>query len=68
MDDLPDKEKRFNFKQYQNAKKSRRMLVRFIIYSIVIGFLIYLILDSSSSDQNKNNEEGIDYFDIETNE
>lgn len=67
MNDLPDKKKRFNFKQYQNAKKSRRMLVRFIIYSIVIGFLIYLILDSSSPVQEKNNDEDINYFDIETN-
>lgn len=67
MNELPEKDKRFDFKRYQNAKKSRRMLIRFIIYSIVIGFLIYLILDSNSSVE-EDREEGIQYFDIETNE
>jgi glycopeptide antibiotics resistance protein len=67
MDELEDSEKRFNFKRYQNAKKSRRMLIRFIIYSIVIGFLVYLILDNSNSVEKSEQEEGIHSFDIETN-
>lgn len=66
MSNFSDQEKRFNFRKYQNAKKSRRMLIRFIVYSIVIGFLIYLILDSNNSSET-NKDEGIEYFDIETN-
>lgn len=65
MDDLPDKEKRFNFKQYQNAKKSRRMLVRFIIYSVVIFIILYLILDKGKTERKSEENENIERFEIE---
>lgn len=65
MKDIQEKEKRFDFKKYQNIKKSRRMLVRFIIYSIVIGVLFYLILTQGfSSDENSSNKD-VDVFEIE---
>lgn len=65
MNELPENKKRFNFKRYQNAKKSRRMLIRFIIYSIVIGILVYLILDRGvSSDKNKESD-NVESFEIE---
>lgn len=65
MNDLPDKEKRFNFKKYQNAKKSRRMLVRFIFYSVVIFIILYLILDKGKTERKSEENENIERFEIE---
>ena len=65
MNDLPDKEKRFNFKKYQNAKKSRRMLVRFIFYSVVIFIILYLILDKGKAERKSEENENIERFEIE---
>ncbi len=58
-------EKRFNFRQYQNAKKSRRMLIRFIIYSIVIGVLVYLILAKGFSSKENSESKDVEFFEIE---
>jgi glycopeptide antibiotics resistance protein len=65
MKESHKREKRFNFKQYQNAKKSRRMLVRFIIYSIVIGVLVYLILAKDFSSKENSENKDVEFFEIE---
>lgn len=65
MNELPENKKRFNFKRYQNAKKSRRMLFRFIIYSIVIGILVYLILDRGASSEKNKESDNVESFEIE---
>lgn len=62
----PQERKRFNFKPYQHAKKSRKMLIRFILYSIVIGFLFYLILTKGSSSDTNPKSNDIETFEIET--
>lgn len=65
MNELPENKKRFNFKRYQNAKKSRRKLFRFIIYSIVIGILVYLILDRGASSEKNKESDNVESFEIE---
>lgn len=66
MSEHPEKKREFNFKQYQNAKKSRRMLVRFIIYSLVIWFILYLIMEKEKSDNKIDEDQKIEYFEIES--
>lgn len=66
MDELQDKENRFNFKRYQYAKKSRRMLVRFIIYSIVIAFILYLIMEKGKPENKVKENDNIEEFQIES--
>lgn len=65
MKETRDKDKLFNFGKYQHAKKSRKMLVRFIIYSIVIGILFYLILSETSSSNTNSDNEDVEAFEIE---
>lgn len=65
MKELREKQKRFNFKKYQNAKKSRRMLIRFVVYSVVIAFILYLILESGKPENTNNEDHHIEFFEIE---
>ncbi len=65
MKEIKEKEKLFDFKKYQNAKKSWRMLIRFIIYSIVIGILVYLIFTEGSSSERNSKNEDVEVFEIE---
>lgn len=66
MNELPEKDKRFDFRKYQNAKKSRRMLIRFIIYSIVISFIVYLILEEGEEEGETKKTNSIEQFEIES--
>ena len=43
--------KPFNFKQYQDFKKSRKMMIRFVIYIAVFILLIYLIMEKSNPEK-----------------
>lgn len=65
MKESHKREKRFNFSKYQNAKKSRRMLIRFIIYSIVIAFILFLIMQKSQNQNNQEENNSIENFEIE---
>lgn len=56
---------KFSFKEHQNYTKSRKMIFRYIIYTVVISFLIYLILKKENTPIEKNNEEIINQFDVE---
>lgn len=55
----------FNFKQYQSIKVTWRMLVRLLIYSIVIGTLLYLIFGNKEEDTQNPSNSTIDQFDID---
>lgn len=55
----------FNFKQYQSLKVTWRMLVRLLIYSIVIGTLLYLIFGNKEEDTQNPSNSTIDQFDID---
>ena len=55
----------FNFKQYQQYKRSWKMPVRFIIYSIVMAVLIYLIYNLESEKESASNQKIKDSIDIE---
>lgn len=55
----------FDFKQYQKLKITWRMLIRLLIYSIVIGALIYLILENKKEEPQNTNDSSIESFDIE---
>jgi hypothetical protein len=65
MKEIKEKEKLFNFRKYQNAEKSRKMLVRFILYSIVIGILFYLILTETMSSSTSSDNGDVEAFEIE---
>ncbi len=58
----------FNFKKHQNFSKSWKTLVRFIIYSVVISFLIYLIINAKNLNQDTIKKENIDQINIKTDE
>ena len=64
MKKIDDKKELFNFRKYQNAKKSRNMLIRFIVYSVVIVIILYLIMEKGET-QNQNEVKEIEYFEIE---
>lgn len=66
MNKLSDKEKRFNFKRHQNAKKSSRMLIRFVVYSIVIILILYLILEKGKHKTKTGGSNNIEQFEIES--
>lgn len=68
MNKFPKTEKPFDFKRYQNLKKSRRMLVRFILYGIIIGVLIYLISDKQKASPEETDNADIENFEIESTE
>jgi len=52
----------FDFKRYQNFQKSRKMVIRFIIYSVVIFILLYLIMKQDQEVQMVNE---IDNFELD---
>ncbi|RYM33944.1 hypothetical protein ERX46_08235 [Brumimicrobium glaciale] len=58
----------FDFKKHQNFSRNRKMIVRFLIYSVVISMLMYLIYDSEDTKENTENEEKIDQIDVERDE
>lgn len=59
------KNPQFNFKKHQNFSKSWKMLVRFLIYSVVIAVLLYLIYNPNESSKNPSNESEIEQIDME---
>lgn len=54
----------FNFKKYQNLKKSWKMIIRFIIYSVVIAFLSHLIFNAEKQSNKEVNEEQMNEINI----
>jgi len=58
----------FDFKKHQNFSINRKMIVRFLIYSVVISVLMYLIYYSEGTKENTENEEKIDQIDVESDE
>ncbi|WP_107039509.1 hypothetical protein [Brumimicrobium mesophilum] len=51
----------FDFKKHQNFSKSWKMLIRFLIYSIIITVLLFLIF---FNDQSSKSEKEIDQIDL----
>lgn len=60
--------KKFNFKKYQNYNKSWKMLIRFLIYSVVIFFLMYMIFSQKKAPTENTDDAIINEFEIETTE
>lgn len=53
----------FDFKKHQSFRKSRKMVIRFIIYSVVIFLLLYLIMREEKQAVNK---EMVDEIELDT--
>ena len=59
------KKTEFDFKKHQNFSKSWKMLIRFLIYSIVIAVLLFLIFYRDNSVENQIKEAEIKQIDLE---
>lgn len=59
------KSSKFNFKRHQNFSKSWKMLIRFLIYSVVIGILVFLIYNPGNRDEAVINSEENQQINIE---
>lgn len=55
---------RFNFQDYRQLPRTKRMLIRFVIYGVVLFALLYLINRKSDSKQAISKDE-LEYFDVE---
>lgn len=55
----------FNFKEHQNKRKDRKMLVRFVIYITVILFLIFFALNRKKTVVRNLDNGTIQQFEIE---
>lgn len=56
---------RFDFESYRSLGKSKRMLIRFIIYGLVILFLVYLIQQKYNQTAKNKEIDSIDRFEVE---
>lgn len=56
---------RFDFESYRSLGKSKRMLIRFIIYGLVILFLVYLIQQKYYQTAKNKEIDSIDRFEVE---
>ncbi|PWH85571.1 hypothetical protein [Brumimicrobium oceani] len=59
------KNPQFNFKKHQNLSKSWKMMLRFIIYSVVIALLLYLIYNPEQAVKKHTNEEKVEQIELE---
>ncbi|RFC54232.1 hypothetical protein [Brumimicrobium aurantiacum] len=57
------KSSKFDFKKHQNLSKSWKMVIRFVIYSVVIAVLLFLIYNME--DNKKSDTDSISGFEIE---
>lgn len=57
---------KFNFERYRNHHKNWKLMLRFLIYTLVISILLYMILSQkkSSSEIIPEDDTTIEYFDI----
>lgn len=58
----------FDFKKHQNFSKSWKMLIRFLVYSVVISLLLFLIYYENKSKEELKKGSDIEQFDIEIDE
>ena len=54
---------RFNFQDYRQLTRTKRTLIRFVIYGFVLFFLLYLIDRKSESKQTTEQDE-LEYFEV----
>lgn len=56
--------KHFDFKRHQSYQKSRKMIVRFVIYSVVIFLLLYLIMQQNNKKEATQNMQEVEIDEI----
>lgn len=54
----------FDFKKYQNLSKSRKMMIRFLVYSIVVFIITLLIYNTEETIKQETNEDQVEQIDI----